>query len=180
MTTNFLPKDYEVPVQSGNYFKLEKGDNVFRVLSSAIVGYEYWNNDNKPMRLERHPETLPADARIEESGKVAIKHFWAFIVWNYKASKVQMMEITQATIQSAINNLVSDEDWGDPKAYDIKITRTGDKLETEYSVSPKPHSPIKPDIQSAFSNTPFSLNNLFVGEDVFDVKNSDGTATPTF
>lgn len=177
---NWLPENYEVPQPKGNYMKFEKGDNVFRVLSSPVIGYEYWNKDNKPVRLHSYPETFPADARIDENGRAAIKHFWAFIVWNYKASKIQMLEITQASIQGALSNLVSDVDWGDPKGYDIKVTRVGEKLDTEYTVNPKPHLPIKPEINIEFSNTNYDLDNLFRGEDVFDVKNSDGSPIPNF
>lgn len=177
---DFLPDGYEVPVSSGNYMKFEKGDNLFRVLSSAVVGYEYWNHQNKPVRVTKKPESMPADIRLDEEGEVKIKHFWAFIVWNYKAGKIQVLELTQATIQSAIENLVRDTDWGDPKGYDIKVTRTGEKLETEYTVSPKPHMPVKPEIASALASTPFDLKNLFKGEDVFDVRTSDGRPMPKF
>ena len=47
----FLPENYKSP--EGNYMKLQDGENTFRVLSSAIVGWEYWNRDNKPVRSEK-------------------------------------------------------------------------------------------------------------------------------
>jgi len=180
MTTDFLPKDYTVPVSGGNYMKLEKGDNVFRVLSSAVVGYEYWNNENKPIRLSKKPDVLPVDMRIDDYGNKNLKHFWAFIVWNYKANAIQMLEITQVSIQEGIANLVKDVDWGDPKRYDIKITKTGEKMDTEYAVSPKPHTPVKAEIEQALLNKNYDLNALFIGGDPFDVKTSDGEAMPDF
>ncbi|HYF04597.1 MAG TPA: hypothetical protein VEA59_00330 [Patescibacteria group bacterium] len=173
---DFLPDNYEMPVTTGNYMKLEKGENTFRVLSSAVVGWEYWNVDDKPVRLKSKPEIMPADMRSDSN----LKHFWAFVVWNYKAGKVQVLEVTQKTIQDSILALVEDEDWGSPKGYDIKINRIGDKLETVYTVSPKPHSPLKLEIESAYRNTPVDLNNLFTGDDPFDVRNSDGSASPKF
>lgn len=179
--TTFLPQGYEAPVTAGNYMKLEDGDNLFRVLSSAVVGFEYWNRENKPIRVKTYPENLPADIRQEKDGKPSrIKHFWAFIVWNYKANKIQLLSLTQATIQGQIKNFVDDAIWGDPKGYDIKINRTGEGLDTEYSVSPRPHTPIKSEIQSEFANTPYDLQNLFRGEEVFDVKTSDGTPMAKF
>jgi hypothetical protein len=55
----FLPTNYEVPVSDGNYMKLKIGENRFRVLSSAIVGYEYWTKDNKPVRSRTLWEEVP-------------------------------------------------------------------------------------------------------------------------
>ncbi len=172
----FLPENYEVPASYGNYMKLEKGDNIFRVLSSAVIGYEYWNDEDKPIRLKTKPEQIPLDMRKDSN----LKHFWAFAVWNYKAGKIQVLEVTQKTIQETIKTFVEDVDWGSPKGYDIKITRTGDKLETSYTVSPKPHTPIKLDIKSVYENTPVDLENLFKGEDPFEVTTSDGSPVPKF
>lgn len=178
--TNFLPQDYTVPSTGGNYMKLEKGENVFRVLSSAVVGYEYWTNDNKPVRLKKRPDTVPADMRADQDGQYKFKHFWAFIVWNYKAQAVQMLELTQVSIQTAIENLVLDEDWGDPKNYDIKVMKTGEKMTTEYSVNPKPHTALKPEVIKALGSKDYDLQNLFTGKEVFNVTTSDGKPMPNF
>lgn len=37
----FLPDGYKEPVNS-KYMNFELGSNVFRVLGSAKIGYEYW------------------------------------------------------------------------------------------------------------------------------------------
>jgi hypothetical protein len=43
---SFLPDNYERPAASGgNYAKLEDGQNRFRFLSPAVVGWLYWNTD---------------------------------------------------------------------------------------------------------------------------------------
>ena len=46
----FLPKNEREPVTS-NYMRFEKGENVFRVLSSAIVGMEYWKTVHLMMNI---------------------------------------------------------------------------------------------------------------------------------
>ena len=38
----FLPDDYDVPNAAANYMKFQQGTNKFRVLGSAIIGYELW------------------------------------------------------------------------------------------------------------------------------------------
>lgn len=174
--TDFLPKGYSVPQTGGNYMKFEKGDNLFRVLSPAIVGWEYWNDEKKPVRMREMPAILPPDMQKDS----VMKHFWAFAVWNYKAQKVQVLEITQSTIQAAMQNLHEDVDWGNPQGYDLKVTRTGDGMDTEYSVSPKPHLPLKDEVKQLYANTPVDLDNLFTGGDPFRPTTSDGSPVPTF
>ena len=148
-------------MSEGNYMKLKKGVNKFRVLSSAIVGYEYWTKDKKPVRQKEAWEEVPDDAKRNENGSFQ-KFFWAFIVWNYEAKKVQILEITQKTVQEGIEALVEDESWGHPSKYDIVVTGTGDDLERRYTVTPKPHSPApEADISQ------INLKALYEGADPF-------------
>lgn len=98
-------------------------------------------------------------------GDKPIRHFWAFIVWNYNDQAIQILEITQATIQSTIQNLYRDSDWGAPYGYDIKIVRKGQELNTEYSVTPAPKKAIDPEIHKLALEKPAYLDALFDGED---------------
>ena len=160
--SDFLPTGYEAPVSSGGYMKFQAGDNLFRVLSSAIVGYEYWTTESKPIR-SKVPFTEMPDIKKDSKPK----HFWAFIVWNYATKNVEILEITQSTIMSAITNLVADSDWGSPKEYDIKVSRSGEGIETEYSVSPKPHKAVDGDIQMAYADKKINLEALYEGANPF-------------
>jgi len=165
---NFLPNDYKVPQGAGNYMKFQDGENNFRVLSSAVVGYEYWNRDNKPVRLKEMPQQAPIDLRDEKDGSPGkIKHFWAFMVWNYEAKAVQVLELTQKSVMGAIKALVDNSKWGDPKRYDITVTKTGDGLDTEYSVMPNPHAEFSEEVKSNLLSKAYNLQNLFEGKDVF-------------
>lgn len=161
---NFLPSGYEVPVSEGNYYSFKKGQNTFRVLSPAIVGWEYWSTDKKPIRSREPWEEMPID--IQAGGK--IKHFWAFIVFNYEAKKPQILEITQKTIQDALEALVSNKKWGNPMGYDLVVQAEGDGLERTYTVIPEPHTEAP---KVAISQ--INLNALFTGEDPFTSKASD-------
>jgi hypothetical protein len=109
---NWLPQDYEVPKSGGNYLKFDEDTTKFRVMSQLVMEYENWNGDNKPVRSKEPIKGVPEDARLDD-GKFKPKHFWAFVVWNYKDAKLQILEITQATIQRAIQDLVMSEDWGE-------------------------------------------------------------------
>ncbi len=161
--TNFLPEGYKVPESQNNYMRFKDGLNRFRVLSNAIVGYEYFNTDNKPVRSKTMFESTPG---IKETGKV--KQFWAFVVWNYGENKVQILEITQKTIMLGIQSLVENEKWGDPKQYDIAITRSGEGFDTEYSVQGEPPiAPTTPEILEKYSTVPVNLEALFTNSNPF-------------
>ena len=157
----FLPKNYEAPKTEGNYFKFKKGANTFRILSPAIVGYEYWTADKKPIRSPEPWDERPDD--MKEGGTV--KYFMACVVYNYEAKKVQILEITQKTVREAIEALAMNKKWGDPSKYDIVVEAKGDGMEREYSVFPEPHSEAP---KAEYSQ--INLNALFKGEDPFNSK----------
>jgi len=165
---NFLPVEYKIPTKS-NYMKLKEGENTFRVLSSAIIGYEYWNIENKPVRLKEMPKNTPRDLRSDENGNQSkIKHFWAFVVYNEKENSIQILELTQTGIQNAIKSLVDNVKWGNPKNYDITIVKKGEKLSTEYSVMPSPHSKLDDSIVEEYNSLNINLNALYDGGDPFN------------
>ena len=164
---NFLPSGYTA-LSTSNYFKFKDGANTFRVLSSAIVGFEYWNTANKPVRSAEAFKTTPPDIRLDKDGNpTKIKHFWCFTVWSYDDNRVQIMEITQASIREAIKALVDNAKWGDPHNYDLTITRSGEGLDTSYQVMPNPHSELDPKIKEEYESRVIRLEALFDGEDPF-------------
>lgn len=165
---SFLPKDYKAPESNSNYLKLEEGATKFRIVSECITGYEYWTEANKPVRLKEAPQEKPKDIRMNEDDSYTVKHFWAFKVLDRKDSGVKILELTQATIQRAIQALVEDEEWGDPTAYDITINRTGQKLDTKYSIVPSPHKALTKEEQSIIARTEIDLNALFQGANPFE------------
>lgn len=159
---DFLPQDYEVPASNANYTKLEKGETKIRILSKPIVGWLDWK-DKKPLRfpMDKKP-SAPVKADQE------IKHFWAFVVFNYNTGTIQVMEITQKGIQQTITNLSKDADWGSPFKYDIKIDRQGDdKNSTTYTLKPVPHKELSEEAKAAYMAKPCNLQALFTGGDPF-------------
>jgi hypothetical protein len=166
----FLPDKYQIPDSNTGYFKFKQDENKFRVLSSAIVGYESWIDEDgkrKPLRWK-----MDEKMSVEKIGDDP-KHFWAFVVWNYQEEKVQILEITQKGIMKSIQSLVSDEDWGDPKNYDIVVTRKGEGLETEYQVNPKPKKELDSGITQFYKDLHINLEALFKGEDPFSSELTD-------
>lgn len=166
--TNFLPDDYKLPKPPSDYMTFEDGLNSIRILSSAITGYKYWSTSGKPIRSKTAWEELPSDIQANQQGKHVIQHFWAFVVFNYNLKKIQILELTQSTIQKAIKALVSNPKWGDPKMYDIAITRTEENGITAYNVQGDP--PIElpaQEILDALNKKHINLAALYDGSDPF-------------
>lgn len=167
---NFFPdSDYKIP-ETSNYMKFLEGDNKFRVLSSAITGWEYWTNQNKPVRNKENWDSVPDDIKFEKDGSVKINHFWAFIVWNYRANKVQILQITQKGIMKFIQGLVKNPKWGNPKGYDITISKTGSGFDTEYTFIADPHSSVDESIENKYQKMNIDLEALYKGDDPFNPK----------
>lgn len=159
--SRFLPTDYKAPSSSTNYMKLQEGENKIRILSAPIIGWEDWI-DKKPERYRLDQKPLKS-----HDPKMPIRHFWAFIVWNYAEEQIQILQISQATIRSAIEALCNDAEWGAPYSYDIKIVKRGEGTKTEYTVSPSPHKAIADYIIEQFNEKPCWLEALFTNEDPF-------------
>lgn len=169
----FLPDTYKIPVAEGGYYRFQQGENKFRIMSSPILGYEYWTEEDgkrKPNRLRMEQQFSSED--IAPASVEDVKHFWAMVVWNYDAKRLQILEITQKSIMKAIRALTKSEDWGDPKGtkgYDILITREGEGMETEYSTQPGKPKELDKAIVKAYKEANIKLEALFDNEDPFEV-----------
>jgi len=167
---NFLPAEYKMPESNSQYYKFEQGDNVFRILSNAIVGFEDWQ-DKKPIRsLEERAPINP---------ERPVKQFWAFAVWDYKSHSVKILEITQRGIQEAIMNLYKDNAWGNPQGYDLNVKRDGLEFNTKYDVIARPPATVHNKIAEVWLNTVCDLNELFSSGDPFAPKNVTSVPTAT-
>ena len=165
--TGFLPTDYKRPEATSSYTKLSDGPNKLRILSAPIFGYSYWTTESKPIRSKTPFDGTPVDARLDD-GKFKPKFFWALAVYNYAAKAVQVWEITQASIQGPLEDLAMNSDWGDPREYDITVTKTGEKLDTEYSVMPSPAKAVPEEAHKAYREAHINLEALYEGQDPFN------------
>jgi hypothetical protein len=176
---DFLPKGYETPESEQRFMELAEGTNTFRILSSAIVGYEWWedagNGDRVPRRV-RTAEEVPAEVRNATQSRDKAKHFWAFPVFNYQTNTIQVLELKQQTILRAIEAFVKNPKWGNPQGYDLTIekVKTGSRdWDVEYNVIPEPPSPLDEGIADLAKHVPVRLEALYAGQDPFAVPDED-------
>lgn len=167
---SFFPEDdYQVPDES-NYMKFVDGDNHFRVLSNAVVGYEYWNLKDEVVRSKEQFSPAPSDIKPNKDGSAGkVQHFWAFVVWNYEGKgKIQILEVKQKGVMKYMQSLIKNPAWGSPKGYDLVINRTGSGLATEYTYVANPHKELDEAIATAFASSKINLDALFTGGDPFE------------
>ena len=171
-----------------DFLKLEKeGTYRFRVIGTLgdkynfIHGYIAWDSDNKPHREDFVQGSKGSEVLIAQDRKKSPAYFWEFVVifinavdrenkpiFESKWGKPQVLRIQQITIQQGIARLLNDEDWGDPKEYDITVNRVGlEKGDTKYHVNAKPKSPLTQEMLTAVMDAKIDLRVMFDGGQPF-------------
>ena len=161
--SDFFPENYQKPSSSWNYFKPAKGENRVRIITKPVIGFVDWDKTGEKQRPIRTKELQTA---FDPNQKP--KHFYAFGVLH--EWEVKIWEITQSSIQDSIYALAKDEEWGEPTLYDLSITRTGESMETKYSVIPKPAKMLTDEQGEIIMNSPLNLEALFDWGNPFEVE----------
>ena len=124
----FLPQNIKAPSEgnggSGNYMRFVQGENKFRIIGASedkptpgfIHGTLGWAVEDGKKRPIRWADGEQAPQAFEDKPRA----FYAFVVYNYNESKVQILEMTQVKLQAELLQLAQDEDWGDCRKYDIR------------------------------------------------------------
>ena len=175
----FFPK-VEASQSQGAYFKVSAIGSAYsnpskiRILGafiddSMIEGWRAFNTSGMPIRRKNKDEI-----DLNELGKNSFGQdekpikFWAFPVFVYDESNVQICEIHQVGLMRELERLGKDRNWGDPRLYDISIMKTGSGNRTAYQVTPSqqqfPQDQIA-NVEKAINN--IDLQKLFVNEDPF-------------
>lgn len=171
-----LPKNFQPKVGESKYTMtgLQSGETVkIRVLSDFIAGRKVWSDDQegrrKPNRF-RDDQNIPVSAiGVDKYGNPErIRQFIAAKVWNYETKQVEVFETDKASIINQIFNYENDSDYGDSQSYDLKISKSGQGMDTEYSVIPAPPKPVEKAILVASRAEQVNLQALFDGKDPFN------------
>ena len=166
----FLPDDYLQPETKSNYLKFKKDwDTEFRVLSDSITGFVYFNKENKSIRSREEPTDWESKSKIDErtNKPTPPKHFRAFSVYDYDTKNICILEVTQKSIQTAMMNYYKNAKRGDPKDYDLTVTRSGEWLKTEYTVIPNPKTEVDKNILTKYFDAQIQLDKLYDWLDPF-------------
>ena len=168
----------------GSYMKFIQGENKLRIVGGSdtdppgfIQGMIGWTTDDDNKRKPHRWKIGEDVPKVTFSDKP--KEFFTFVVWNYAEEALQVMELTQAGLKEKILELAKDEDWGDPRKYDISIIRNGEGIETSYVLTPKPHKKRSDEINEAVASMKVNLNALYEGGDPFEEQEEEGGDEPS-
>lgn len=185
-----FPEDFNTEASSG-YYKLEQGSNKFRIMSEPIFGQEYWKSETddkgnlipgvngkpkrKPMRVPL-TEVVPAsELEVDQWGNPGrVSHFMAMVVYDWKDGFFKVFSSVSKQVNAGIKALAESPEWGDPREYDITITRTGENRETKYNVMPSPKKELNDTILEAFKDKKYNLKALFDGGNPFESEPEKG------
>lgn len=172
--TSWKPEGYVVPGGS-RYVKLQPGANTFRIMSTPIIGWVYFNHEKKPVRTKTKEEIDENDIAEGIYGK-QVKHFWTFVVWDYQQKGLSILEMSQMWLINALDAYTNEDDFSDPTKYDIKITKERVGTDTKYTLLALKEKPAPQEAIDAYATTSIHLENLFhyLG-DPYGAKISDAT-----
>lgn len=146
---------YKAPSDGGFFLKFESDEPV-------------------KLRLCSEPYIFASSFTDKLTSETKISNKYAWSIWNYNEDSAQILQLPVTGFRQ-IQALAQDPEYGDPSAYDLKITRTGTGTSTKYSVIPSPNkSQVTLEIKAA-------TDKLDVGDIVKGIPLSqlvDGTAVP--
>lgn len=165
------PTNYEVPKSDSKYMSFKTpGTYKFRILQAPIFGFAGWkviDGKNTPFRFPM--DQKPSDTSTFKEGK--LNHFWAMPVYNFNTGKVEVLEVTQKSIQEAIETYARSE-WGTPLKYNLIVTREGTgRDDTKYTTMNAPISELSEEAKQAWAEVQaagFNINELFKDRDPFE------------
>lgn len=170
-----------------NPSKIQSGSSVrFALLSDQpLEFYECWGEAEdgsvKPFRFSEDPSAEDirtemgddytrrqnSDGTAPEPAKFAI----AAPVYNYEASAVQIMQVTQKTIIRELDGISQMEDYSNLMEHDFVLGKEGSGYKTEYSLRPVPRKKgSDKDIGGTWAEAQdkgFDINRLMTGENPF-------------
>ena len=155
----------------------------FALLSEEPLGFwETWVQDSagsmKPFRFPQEPtpeevvlELGSYTPRTKDNGGLDIKFAIAVPVYHFEDGKVKVLQLTQKSIISELDQVAQMEDYENLQEWDFILSRTGSKLTTVYTLRPAPRkTTTNKVIEAAWSETRaagFDITRLLTGGDPF-------------
>jgi hypothetical protein len=132
----FLPANYEAPATTSGWLKPEAGEtHKIRIMGTmsnpnqGVLCWEGWK-DKKPLRQAY--TAVGYDIVHEYDEKSKPKHSWIFQIYHYETQSAMIWGVSQRGLQDELRAYTLDPDWGDPRMYDMKISREGTMLDTKW------------------------------------------------
>jgi len=157
-------KEYnEIKVEDkpSDFMKLKEGLNTVRITTKVVFLHEThrFQDDEGKFKIKPHAEE---NCQLCLNGNEK-KQRYAWIVLDREDGKVKILDVGW-TIFKVVHDLSHDPDYGNPTEYDLKITKTGQGLDTEYSVIASPKRvPLTEDEEILVAGAGLDLEKIFGG-----------------
>lgn len=165
-----LPFDqsYTPPI-AGNkgYFKPTDENTKIRIMKQWITWHMTRDKTWERPRPIRSREVNDEIFKYYHPKDNPIKHFRAFIVYDFTDKTLKIREITQKSIQDAITSLCGQEDRGNMLEYSINVYKKGKDMETRYFVTPCPDKWPSKEADEMMKDCKINLEALYSWEDPF-------------
>ena len=170
-----------------NPSKIQSGGSVrFALLEDQpLEFFECWGESSeggvKPFRFSDDPSPEDIDEEMgpeftrrmnrEGTAPEKVKFAIAVPVYNYESSSVQIMQLSQKSLQNELDDISQMEDYANLLEWDFVLGKEGNGLETRYSLRPVPRKKGTQDsIESAWTDARaagFDIGRLLTGENPF-------------
>jgi hypothetical protein len=159
--------------------RFESGKNRVRFIGNPVSGFVFFGKverengteTTKPYRRRESEgefsleEMINRNARMKKDGEMeGQKYFVMGLVYNYQKEKLQVLEVTQKSILKALKSYVDSEEYGHPSGYDLTIEKSGEGLNTEYTVVVSPPKPLLSEVEDLVGEMSCDLQKVFAGE----------------
>lgn len=125
--------EYESKGGAEDFLKIKSGETVtIRIITETFYRQQVTKDGTLVDTREFKPEQWE---EVRVSGEFTLKDRFLWGVWSRDDTRAYILEVG-ASIYNQVKDLAIDPEYGDPRSYDIKIKRTGEGLETKYSVLP--------------------------------------------
>lgn len=186
MTEIAFPENYTPPVTwTSNYLKFTPGKTYFRILSSPLIGFEYWQHkptDEKDVSVRTKEKIKDADLlfpAINKFGETSYsREFYAFKVYAYddntrKSGSIKVLQSTTQSIKQQIRSFIMSQDHKSIDNYDLVMEKSGQDKATRYTLSRLDSSDKSIEVMEAEAKTPVNLDALFYNKDPFDIADDE-------
>lgn len=167
--------------------KLADGESMRFVIMSEepLEAWTVWGEnpeDKKPKPFRFVSEPSPSDIEAElgdftqrqnydKTGVEKPKFSVSCFVYSYESETIKVLEISQKGLMREIDALSQSEDYENLGDWDMTISRTGVKLNTEYRITPAPRRKgFQEKVEAAWSEAQekgYDLKQLLVGGSPF-------------
>ena len=175
----FAPEFKPEAAGGGEFVKMPSDGNrlLVKLLTPATIGYEYWNKENKGVRLREKPEATPTDIRKSTPNRrEKVKQFYAFIVYVLPTAAGEngsfgIMQVSQQGIKEAIYDMATGDEIDLGEAFAVSIKASGTREQVKYAVN---GVPIKPALQPSAEDVESALGSIDLDAILFGGETAEG------